>query len=266
MPRASVTAKPKIRLPNWLGAADGLRRAPERKLPKMLATPMAAPAIPKQAMPAPMNFAASASILMSFQATGGFRRGIRRDWGLVGRVDRVVEIHARQDRKDIGLNRADEKLEAGDGDRHAERQDGGGPAERAQARNHHHHEAGKDLEGDVTGENVAEQTNRQADRTREEGDDLDRRHDGKDVARHAGGYEKLEEFRTVLDEAVDDDGDEHQHRQGEGDDDVAGDGEEIRHHAEHVGHEDEGEERKHQREELHAGGARRASYHSGDEF
>ena len=42
MPRASVTAKPKIRLPNWLGAADGLRRAPERKLPKMWPSPMPA--------------------------------------------------------------------------------------------------------------------------------------------------------------------------------------------------------------------------------
>ncbi len=54
MPSASVTAKPKIRLPNWFGAADGLRMAPDRKLPKMMPTPIAAPTMPRQARPAPM--------------------------------------------------------------------------------------------------------------------------------------------------------------------------------------------------------------------
>ena len=54
MPRASVMAIPKIRLPTWLGAADGLRRAPDRKFEKMFDTPRAAPAIPRVAIPAPI--------------------------------------------------------------------------------------------------------------------------------------------------------------------------------------------------------------------
>ncbi len=47
---------------------------------------------------------------------------------------------------------------------------------------------------------------------------------------------------------------------------MAGDGEEIRHHAEHVGEQDKGEEAEHQREELHAGRAGGASNHAGHEL
>jgi len=52
MPRASVTAKPKIKRPNWPSAADGLRRAPDRNCPKMLPTPIAAAPMPIAARPA----------------------------------------------------------------------------------------------------------------------------------------------------------------------------------------------------------------------
>src|SRR5690606_5373088 len=64
MPSASVTAKPKIRRPNWPSAADGLRSAPERYCANRLPTPTAARPVPTAAMPAPIIFAASASIFM----------------------------------------------------------------------------------------------------------------------------------------------------------------------------------------------------------
>ena len=49
----------------WLAAADGLRSAPLRKLPKMLPTPIPAPIMPRVARPAPICFAASASMFTS---------------------------------------------------------------------------------------------------------------------------------------------------------------------------------------------------------
>ena len=55
MPNASVTAKPKIRRPNWPSAADGLRSAPCRNWPKRLPTPIAAAPVPMAARPAPMS-------------------------------------------------------------------------------------------------------------------------------------------------------------------------------------------------------------------
>ena len=54
------------------------------------------------------------------------------------------------------------------------------------------------------------------------GDDQRQQHAG-----HAVRHEQLEEAEAVLVEAVDDDRADHQHRQREGDDDLAGDGEEI---------------------------------------
>ena len=58
MPSASVTAKPKMRRPNWPSTADGLRRAPFRKWPNSVPTPIAAAPVPMAARPAPMNLAA----------------------------------------------------------------------------------------------------------------------------------------------------------------------------------------------------------------
>src|SRR5690606_1958090 len=77
---------------------------------------------------------------------------------------------------------------------------------------------------------------------------------------------ELEEARAVLDEAVAHHHDHHQHGEREGDDDVAGKGEEIRHHAVEIADEDEQEQREHEGEELHALGAGVTSDHVGHEF
>src|SRR5262249_34983882 len=61
MPSASVRAKPSSSVPRWPSAAEGLRRAPERNWPKSVPRPMPAPAMPRQASPAPIYLAATGS-------------------------------------------------------------------------------------------------------------------------------------------------------------------------------------------------------------
>src|SRR5580765_8269201 len=92
-------------------------------------------------------------------------------------MDCVVEIQAGQDGKDVGLQRRDQKLEGGEGDGGQKRQDGAEYADGAE-RPENRDEAGKDLQRDVAGEHVSEETDRQADRPRDEGEDLDHRDEG----------------------------------------------------------------------------------------
>src|SRR5262249_55680639 len=113
MPSASVTAKPKMRLPNCFGASVGLRSAPCRKLPKMMPTPTPAPPIPMQAMPAPINFAASASMFLSLPA--------EEIGPSVARVKSVVQVDAGQHREHVGLEERHQEFERIDRHRHAER-------------------------------------------------------------------------------------------------------------------------------------------------
>ncbi|KEO50463.1 hypothetical protein TP2_14560 [Thioclava pacifica DSM 10166] len=54
IPSASAKAMPMKRVAVWPAAAEGLRRAPDRKLPATLPTPIAEPPMPMQARPAPM--------------------------------------------------------------------------------------------------------------------------------------------------------------------------------------------------------------------
>src|SRR5690606_13680248 len=125
--------------------------------------PRAVVPMPRQAMPAPRNLAASASI-----------------WGLllvwvreksVARMKGVVEVKAGEDGEDVRLQRGDENLERGEGDGGEQRQDGAEHADEAE-RAERHHEAGEHLERDVTRQHVGEQTDRQADRPRQERQDL----------------------------------------------------------------------------------------------
>src|SRR4051795_2789046 len=100
---ASVSAKPRSTLPNTRGAASGLRRAPETKLPKMLPMPTPTPARAMVARPAPISLAAFASMVVS-----PFFRLV--PWSMV-HMDRIVEIDAGQDREDIGLEHGDADLQ-----------------------------------------------------------------------------------------------------------------------------------------------------------
>src|SRR5690606_28510685 len=102
----------------------------------MLPRPRAVPAMPKQARPAPMNFAASASMneLLRNGCCGGWTDapGRQCDYSLVPRMDRVVQVHASQYREDIGLEEGDEDFETGDGNGHDERQDRAADTDRAE--------------------------------------------------------------------------------------------------------------------------------------
>src|SRR5262249_37475384 len=108
--------KPKIRLPNCLGASVGLRSAPCRKLPKMMPTPTPAPPMPIHAMPAPISFAAAASIKL----TPAFRLSC---WPLVAGVKGVVQVNAGQQCEHVGLQERHQKFERVERNREAERQD-----------------------------------------------------------------------------------------------------------------------------------------------
>src|SRR6202020_2603303 len=174
MPSASVTAKPKIRRPNWPSTADGLRSAPFRNWPNSVPTPMPAAPVPIAARPAPTYLAAMASscgsMRCSYFAGENLRFGLI--WLVTG-VKRVVEIHASQHREHIGLQERDQKFESLEANRHEERQhrerlDRGGGSEQ------HDDEGAKHVERNVACEHVGEQTHRMTDGTRQEGDDLDR--------------------------------------------------------------------------------------------
>ena len=80
------------------------------------------------------------------------------------------------------------------------------------------------------------------------------------------GTNSLKKLQAVLVEAVDDDGEEHQQRQRGGDDDVARHGEGVGNEPDHVRHQDEHEQREHEREELHPLLAGGALDRVGDEF
>ena len=81
--------------------------------------------------------------------------------------ERVVQIEAGQDREDVGLQERDQQLQAGEHDDEGERRPA---AEDAQ----HHDEAAEHLQHGVAGQHVGEQSDRQAERADEVGDDLDR--------------------------------------------------------------------------------------------
>src|SRR5215216_1564869 len=103
MPRPSASAAPMKARANWLSDADGLRSAPDRKLPKMLPTPIAARPMPMQARPAPRNLKATGSIrdlLRVMIGRGGISNSAQ---NLVTWVQRVVEVDAGQHREDVGL-------------------------------------------------------------------------------------------------------------------------------------------------------------------
>src|SRR4051794_38751727 len=123
----------------------------------MMPTPAPAPPMPMQAMPAPMYFAATGSI-MKLLVRGWLNRS-----GSVTRMNGVVEIDAGQDREHVGLQERDQQLERGQ--RHHQRQrkrraenaeNAEAPEQRDEAREH--------LERDVAGQHVGEQPHAVRDR------------------------------------------------------------------------------------------------------
>ena len=130
----------------------------------------------------------------------------------------------------------------------------------------HDDEAGKDLERDMAGQHVGEQSHAVRDRPRQERQHLDDHDRRQDVDRHALRHEQIQEVQAVAPEAVDDDDEEHEQRQRRGDDQLAGDRERVRDEPDQVGEQDEHEQREHEREEFHPLGAGRAAHRVGDEL
>src|SRR5271165_6452679 len=146
MPSASVTAKPKMRRPNWPSTADGLRSAPLRNCPNSVPTPMPAAPVPMAARPAPTYLAAMASSCGSMRSSYGLRQFVA---GIIGRsvtagVKRVVEIHAGQHGEHVGLQERDEQFERVKPDRHGE----------GQHCEHRGHGAGAEQHDDESAEHV----------------------------------------------------------------------------------------------------------------
>src|SRR5512144_1822633 len=211
----------------------------------MMPTPTPAPPMPMQAMPAPMYFAATGSITNSFWFSGR---------ALVARVNRIVEIDASEDGEDVGLQEGDQRLQREKNDNHCERQHAAGPTDRAKASAHEDDEAGEDLQRDMAGEHVGEQTHAVRDRARHERQDFDRHDERQNVDRHALRYEQVEEVQSVAPQTVNEHGEEHRYDERGGDDDVAGDGEGVRDQSQHVQRQHEHEDREDEGKELHAFG------------
>src|SRR3954470_18728660 len=111
---------------------------------------------------------------------------------LVARVDRIVEINARENREDVSLQERDQQLERGQRDGEAKRQDRSEPTEEAE-RTQHGHEATEYLQGNVAGEHVREQPNAMGDRPGEKRQYFNERHQRQNVDRDSTWHEQLEE-------------------------------------------------------------------------
>src|SRR6185295_169173 len=125
----------------------------------MMPTPTPAPPMPMQAMPAPIYFAATGSIVNSFWV---FVRAS------VPGVNRIVEIDAGEDGEDVGLQECDQRLQGKENDDHQEREYAANPADDSKAGAEQDNEAGEDLKCDVSGKHVGKQTDAMRDRPRHE--------------------------------------------------------------------------------------------------
>src|SRR6266700_4927867 len=116
----------------------------------MMPTPTPAPPMPMHSMPAPMSFAADASIFLSSLRE---RRGVGGNSPdrLVSRMNGVVEVDAGEDREHVGLQERDQQFKRGQRNGERQRQHAAGPAERAKRDAEHGDEAREHLQRNVTG-------------------------------------------------------------------------------------------------------------------
>src|SRR5882724_6854690 len=102
----------------------------------MMPTPTPAPPMPMHAMPAPMSFAADASIFLSSlrdrQSVGGNSPD-----RLMSRMNDVVEVDAAEDREHVGLQERDQQFERGQRHRQRQRRHAADPAECAERDTEH---------------------------------------------------------------------------------------------------------------------------------
>src|SRR6516162_8484304 len=120
----------------------------------MVPTPAPAPPIPMHAMPAPMYFAATGSMIRTPIKMGVYERTPT----LMARVESFTEIDAREDGKHVGLKHRHQEVERSERHHHDERHSRPQPADDAD-RAQHGDEAGKHRQRDVAGEHVGEQPN-----------------------------------------------------------------------------------------------------------
>ena len=113
---------------------------------------------------------------------------------------------------------------------------------------------------------VGEQPEAEGHRAGEVGNDLDGHQQRRHVEGHAGGHEEAEEAEPVLDQGDQGDAKEHHQGEGEGDDDVARHREGVRNEPDHVGEQDEHEQREDEGEVLAPLGADVLAHQLGDEL
>src|SRR5437868_13154349 len=145
----------------------------------MTPTPTPAPPMPMHAMPAPISFAAAGSMFSSFvrmTSVGGNSPD-----RLVSGMNGVVEVNAGEDRKHVGLQECNQKLERGQRYSEAQRQHAASPADRTKRGAEHRHKPGENLERDMAGQHVGEQTDTVRDRPQQERENLDEDHQRQDV-------------------------------------------------------------------------------------
>src|SRR6185295_1119617 len=106
----------------------------------MMPTPTPAPPMPMHAMPAPISFAADASMFSSLERWIWIEGGNSPD-RLVSRMNGVVEVDAGQDREHIGLQECDQQFERGQRDGKRQRRDAAEPADGAERDAEHCDEA-----------------------------------------------------------------------------------------------------------------------------
>src|SRR5574338_418779 len=182
-PKSSAAAKPMKRRPCWPSAAAGLRSALSRNEPNTLPTPMAAAPTPMAARPAPMTCAELRSILKT-----PFSNSVK--------VDCVVEIEGRQQREDVGLDGAHQKLQGGHEDDEEHAEGAHAPAQRTAV------EAGNDKASEHFHQDVArnhgdEKPQAETKRANHEGNELDRCDEERHRERRSVRHKQREELEAV---------------------------------------------------------------------
>ena len=112
----------------------------------------------------------------------------------------VVDVKRREQRKNIGLNAGDEDFERADGNHENKAWRGHQKTGADTAVHSINHEARKHFQKHVTSHHRNKQTQCEAERTDEEGEQLDHEDRGHHDRRSAVGHKQREEFDAVLPE------------------------------------------------------------------
>lgn len=129
--------------------------------------------------------------------------------------NRVFEVDAGKNCKDIRLNKGNKEFKADHDDVHRDRENGAQPGNAAGCCEHDT-EARDNFEHNVTGDHVREKTNGEGDRAAQERNEFDQHNEREHPHRNIFGHEEAEKMRPVTVDTDKKDCNKDHHGQGSG--------------------------------------------------